>query len=50
MNDAKLLFDAGKLNEAVESALNLVKTNPTNQTARTFLFELSCFSGDWKRA
>jgi len=50
MNDAKLFLDAGKLNEAVEAALNLVKTNPTNATARTFLFELSCFSGDWKRA
>ena len=50
MNDAKLHLDAGRLNAAVESALNLVKTNPTNGTARTFLFELSCFSGDWDRA
>jgi type VI secretion system protein ImpE len=50
MNDAKLQLDAGNLKGAVESALNLVKTNPTNQAARTFLFELSCFSGDWERA
>ncbi|MBC7900172.1 MAG: hypothetical protein H7070_08980 [Saprospiraceae bacterium] len=50
MNDAKLHLDAGRLNAAVESALNLVKTNPTNGTARTFLFELSAFSGDWERA
>lgn len=50
MNDAKMQLDAGNLTGAVESALNLVKTNPTNVTARTFLFELSCFSGDWERA
>lgn len=50
MNDAKLHLDNGRLTEAVEAALKLVKTNPTDATARTFLFELSCFSGDWDRA
>ena len=50
MNDAKLQLDAGNLSAAVEAALRLVKTNPTDATARTFLFELSCFSGDWDRA
>lgn len=50
MNNAKLQFDAGDLNAAVESALTLVKTNPTSEAARIFLFELSCFSGDWERA
>ena len=50
MNNAKLQLDAGNLTDAVQSALNLVKTNPTNAAARTFLFELSCFSGDWDRA
>jgi type VI secretion system protein ImpE len=50
MNDAKLQLDAGNLTAAVESALKLVKTNPTDAAARTFLFELSCFSGDWDRA
>ncbi len=50
MNDAKLQLDAGNLSAAVEAALRLVKTNPTNDAARTFLFELSCFSGDWDRA
>ncbi|MGB7069869.1 MAG: type VI secretion system accessory protein TagJ [Pyrinomonadaceae bacterium] len=50
MNNAKLQLDAGNLKEAVESAVALVKTNPTNAAARTFLFELSCFSGDWDRA
>jgi type VI secretion system protein ImpE len=50
MNDAKLHLDNGNLTEAVEAALRLVKTNPTDATARTFLFELSCFAGDWDRA
>jgi protein involved in temperature-dependent protein secretion len=50
MNDAKLQLDAGNLTGAVEAALKLVKTNPTNEAARTFLFELSCFSGEWERA
>jgi type VI secretion system protein ImpE len=50
MNDAKLQLDAGNLTAAVESALKLVKTNPTSDTARTFLFELCCFSGEWDRA
>lgn len=50
MNDAKLHLDAGNLSAAVESALNLVKANPTVFSARSFLFELSLFSGDWDRA
>ncbi|MEO8648259.1 MAG: type VI secretion system accessory protein TagJ [Acidobacteriota bacterium] len=50
MNDAKLLLDEGNLTGAVEAALRLVKTNPTNTTARIFLFELCCFSGEWERA
>lgn len=50
MNDAKLQLDAGNLTAAVDSALKLVKTNPADATARTFLFELSCFAGDWDRA
>lgn len=50
MNNAKLQLDAGNLDGAIESALALVKQNPTNIAARTFLFELSCFSGQWDRA
>lgn len=50
MNDAKLHLDKGNLTAAVESALALVKTNPTVYAARAFLFELSLFSGDWDRA
>ena len=50
MNEAKAQLDAGNLNGAIEAALNTVKSSPTNVAARTFLFELSCFSGDWERA
>jgi len=50
MQEAKALLDAGNLDGAVQSALNVVKANPTDVSARTFLFELSCFSGDWDRA
>lgn len=50
MNEAKALLRAGKLNEAIQAALNHVKSKPTDITARIFLFELSCFSGDWERA
>jgi len=44
------MLDAGNLSGAIESTLSAVKSNPTDITARIFLFELSCFSGDWERA
>ena len=50
MNEAKAQLDAGNLKGAIEAALATVKANPTDARARTFLFELSCFSGDWDRA
>lgn len=50
MMPAKELFEAGKLDEAVEALLSEVKGNPNDAAKRTFLFELSCFSGDWDRA
>jgi type VI secretion system protein ImpE len=50
MMQAKELFQAGKLNEAVEELLRQVKANPSDESGRTFLFELSCFVGDWDRA
>ena len=50
MNEAKTQLDAGNLNGAVTAALSSVKSSPTDVAARTFLFELSCFSGDWERA
>lgn len=50
MNEAKIQLDAGNLSGAIEAALNHVRANPTDIPARIFLFELSCFSGDWDRA
>lgn len=50
MNDAKTLLDAGNLSGATEAVLAGVKQNPTDVGLRTFLFELSCFAGDWTRA
>lgn len=50
MEEAKKLLDAGDLSGAVESILNFVRSNPTDIPARIFLFELSCFAGDWDRA
>lgn len=50
MNQAKAKFDEGNLEEAIQETLNVVKSKPTDVTARTFLFELSCFSGEWERA
>lgn len=44
------LFKAGKLNEAVGALNEEVRRNPTDVKARTFLFELLCFSGDYGRA
>jgi len=49
-NDAKARLDAGDLDGAVQLALEAVKSKPTDVPARTFLFELSCFSGHWERA
>jgi len=50
MNEAKTQLDAGDLKGAVEAALSAVKKSPTDVKARTFLFELACFAGDWERA
>ncbi len=50
MNQVKALFDAGKLEEATQALLAEVKANPSDPARRTFLFELSCFAGDWARA
>lgn len=44
------LFKAGKLNEAVGALNEEMRRNPTDVKARTFLFELLCFSGDYVRA
>lgn len=50
MSHARELFDAGKLDQAIEELVREVKANPADVNNRTFLFELSCFAGDWTRA
>lgn len=50
MTQAKLKLDEGDLAGAVSAAIELVKKSPTDVAARTFLFELSLFSGEWDRA
>lgn len=50
MSQAKELFQAGKLNEAIDELVREVKANPSDVSRRTFLFELSCLAGDWERA
>jgi type VI secretion system protein ImpE len=44
------LFQAGKLNEAVQALSTELRANPTDAKRRTFLFELLCFAGDYNRA
>jgi len=47
---ARELFQAGKLNEAVQALGVEVRDNPTDIRRRTFLFELLCFQGEYDRA
>jgi len=47
---ARELFQAGKLNEAVQALGAEVRDNPTDVRRRTFLFELLCFQGEYDRA
>lgn len=44
------LFQAGRLNDAIQALNAEVRDNPTDAKRRTFLFELLCFSGDFARA
>jgi len=43
-------FQAGRLQQAIDSALAEVKSDPTNTDRRGFLAELLCFGGQWERA
>lgn len=47
---AKELFDAGRVKDAASSLAALLRDRPTDTKARTFLFELLCFSGQYDRA
>ncbi len=48
--NAKELFQAGKLTEAVQALGAELRDNPTDAKRRTFLFELLCFAGEFDRA
>jgi type VI secretion system protein ImpE len=47
---ARELYQAGKLSEAIQAALDEVRTHPTDVPRRYFLSELLCFAGDLARA
>ena len=47
---AQELFQAGKLDEAVQALGAELRENPADVKRRTFLFELLCFSGEFQRA
>lgn len=48
--DAGQLFKSGKLAEAIDAQIAVVKAKPIDQGARLFLFELLAFAGDLDRA
>jgi type VI secretion system protein ImpE len=47
---AQQLFQAGKLDEAVQALGSELRDNPADAKRRTFLFELLCFAGEYQRA
>jgi type VI secretion system protein ImpE len=47
---ARELYQAGKLNEAVQALNAELRNDPTDVRRRTFLFELLCFAGEYDRA
>ena len=50
MATAKELFQQGELTAAIAQLISEVKARPTDTSARIFLFELLCFTGEWDRA
>jgi type VI secretion system protein ImpE len=50
MNDAKALFERGRLAEAVQALNEAVRARPADPGFRVFLFELLCFQGALDRA
>lgn len=50
MATSRELFEAGKLNAAIEAVGAELRDRPTDAHRRTFLFEMLCFAGNWDRA
>jgi len=48
--NARELYQAGRLADAIEALTGEVRSNPTDGQRRTFLFELLCFAGAFDRA
>jgi len=48
--NARQLFQAGRLDEAIDALGAEVRDNPTDAQRRAFLFELLCFAGQYERA
>ena len=48
--NARELFHAGQLDEAIELLGAELRRNPTDAQQRVFLFELLCFAGQYERA
>jgi type VI secretion system protein ImpE len=48
--NARQLFQAGRLDEAIDALGAEVRDNPTDAQRRAFLFELLCFAGQFDRA
>jgi type VI secretion system protein ImpE len=48
--NARQLFEAGKLDEAIEALSAELRDHPADAQRRTFLFELLCFAGNYDRA
>ena len=46
----KQYFDAGQVRNAQQALAERLRERPDDLPARSFLFELLCFSGDWERA
>jgi type VI secretion system protein ImpE len=47
---AQSLYQAGRLDDAIEALSAELRSNPTDTQRRTFLFELLCFAGNYDRA
>jgi type VI secretion system protein ImpE len=47
---AQSLYQAGRLDDAIEALSAELRSNPTDTQRRTFLFELLCFAGKYDRA
>lgn len=47
---ARALLDEGRLNEAIDALGAELRDDPADARARTFLFELLCFAGQYDRA